>query len=103
MNSFPLYCFSVKDGEFRQYKSARSLSDLQKFINDEEWKEIAPGSSWSSPTSAMYVVAIIIVAVFCYFRGIDLSLCLLFGILKFLYCYVLEWAVLVNCSPYQSN
>ncbi|XP_057304587.1 thioredoxin-related transmembrane protein 1-like [Hydractinia symbiolongicarpus] len=45
--------YHVKDGEFRQYKSARSLSDLQKFINDEEWKEIAPGSSWSSPTSAI--------------------------------------------------
>lgn len=43
--------YHVKDGEFRQYSGSREMEDFIKFIGNDEWKEVSPVSSWTSPTS----------------------------------------------------
>jgi len=43
--------YHVVDGEFRQYTEKRELEDFISFIGNDEWKEINPVSSWTSPTS----------------------------------------------------
>merc|ERR1712002_1432313 len=45
--------YHVIKGEFRQYTASRDLQDFKGFVNKEEWKEISPVSSWTSPTSVM--------------------------------------------------
>lgn len=43
--------YHVKNGEFRQYTSSRDLPELKNFLSEQEWKELSPVSSWTSPTS----------------------------------------------------
>jgi len=43
--------YSVKDGEFRQYKGQRMESEIVAFVRDEMWKELAPLPWYRSPTS----------------------------------------------------
>lgn len=43
--------YSVKDGEFRQYKSPRDRESLVDFIRSKTWMKVEPVPSWKSPTS----------------------------------------------------
>jgi len=43
--------YHVVNGEFRQYTEKRELEDFISFVGNEEWKEVSPVSSWTSPTS----------------------------------------------------
>ena len=43
--------FSVKDGEFRQYRGSRDKDSLIAFIEDKKWKEVEPVSAWKHPNS----------------------------------------------------
>ena len=43
--------YHVVDGVFRQYTAKRELEDFILFVGNEEWKELSPVSSWTSPTS----------------------------------------------------
>lgn len=50
------YCFytlnfSIKDGEFRQYKSGRKEDELMSFVDDKKWQEVEPVSWYLSPGS----------------------------------------------------
>lgn len=46
-----IYCFSVKDGIFRQYKSPRDKDSLIEFVSERTWEKIEPIPGWKSPTS----------------------------------------------------
>lgn len=43
--------YHVKDGEFRQYKSTRTLKDFTEFIVEKKWQSTTPMSSWLKPDS----------------------------------------------------
>lgn len=43
--------YHVINGEFRQYTTNRELEDFIAFIGNEEWNDVSPVSSWTSPTS----------------------------------------------------
>lgn len=49
---------SVHDGVFRQYDGGRSLKNLEKYINNEQWKETKPVASHFAPNSLLYVAHI---------------------------------------------
>lgn len=44
--------YSIKDGEFRQYKGQRMESELVAFVREEMWRELEPLSWYRSPKSA---------------------------------------------------
>ncbi|XP_020835887.1 thioredoxin-related transmembrane protein 1 isoform X3 [Phascolarctos cinereus] len=43
--------YHCRDGEFRRYQGPRTKKDFISFINDKEWKNIEPISSWFGPGS----------------------------------------------------
>jgi thiol-disulfide isomerase/thioredoxin len=43
--------FHIHEGEVRAYSGSRVLSDLQSFVEGEEWKEQEPLPWWRSPTA----------------------------------------------------
>ncbi len=47
--------FSVHDGVFRQYSGERSLRNLKKYIDNQEWQKTSPISSYFGPNSILYV------------------------------------------------
>jgi hypothetical protein len=47
--------FSVHDGVFRQYTGERSLRNLKKYIDNQEWQKTLPVSSYFGPNSILYV------------------------------------------------
>lgn len=53
-----LFSFSVKNGEFRQYRGSRDLNSFQTFVEENRWKNIEPVSAWKRPDSiSMSVVS----------------------------------------------
>ena len=46
-----IFVFSVKNGEFRQYRGARNEESFISFVDDGKWKEISPTPWYSSPQS----------------------------------------------------
>lgn len=49
------YFNSVRDGEFRQYSSSRTMTDFKDFITKQKWRTIQPMSSWLGPDSVTWV------------------------------------------------
>lgn len=41
--------FSVKDGQFRQYRGSRDGPALMAFIRNKQWEKLEPLSSWKKP------------------------------------------------------
>lgn len=46
-----IYSFSVKNGEFRQYRGSRDMNSFQTFVEDKKWQSIEPISAWKRPNS----------------------------------------------------
>jgi hypothetical protein len=46
-----IFTYSIKDGEFRQYKSGRSENELISFVDDKKWAEVEPVVWYLSPGS----------------------------------------------------
>lgn len=52
------FIFSVKAGEFRQYKGPRDASSMMEYVETARWKQTEPVPSWKAPDSLqMGVVA----------------------------------------------
>jgi hypothetical protein len=49
---------SVHDGVFRQYTGERSLKNLKKYIDHQDWQKAEPLSSYFGPNSIPYVLII---------------------------------------------
>jgi hypothetical protein len=47
--------FSVHDGVIRQFSGERSLKGLKKYIDNKDWQNTAPVSSYFGPNSILYV------------------------------------------------
>merc|ERR1712088_634794 len=43
--------FHVRDGEFRQFKGSRKVKDFLDFVEEKQWQNTEPISSWQSPGS----------------------------------------------------
>lgn len=46
-----IFPYSIKDGEFRQYKSGRSENELISFFDDKKWAEVEQVVWYLSPGS----------------------------------------------------
>lgn len=53
---FDVFCFSVNNGEFRQYKGSRDKESFMSFIEDEKWKDVEAVPWWKSPSSVQMSV-----------------------------------------------
>ena len=42
---------SVKDGEFRQFRGSRNVKDFLDYVEEKQWQNTEPISSWQSPGS----------------------------------------------------
>lgn len=43
--------YYIRNGEFHQYASSRSLTDFKEFVTEQKWRTIKPMSSWLTPDS----------------------------------------------------
>ena len=46
-----MFVFSVKDGEFRQFKGSRKVKDFLDFVEEKQWESVEPITSWQNPGS----------------------------------------------------
>ena len=41
----------MKDGEFRQFRGSRNVKDFLDYVEEKQWQNTEPISSWQSPGS----------------------------------------------------
>ncbi len=47
----------MKDGEFHQYRGARDKDSFITLVEERQWKEMEPVSSWKHPDSIQMTAA----------------------------------------------
>ncbi|XP_043088201.1 thioredoxin-related transmembrane protein 4 isoform X2 [Puntigrus tetrazona] len=45
--------FHAKDGDFRKYVSARTIEDIQAYVEQKKWAIVEPVPGWKSPSSLL--------------------------------------------------
>lgn len=58
-NNDLIFLNSIKDGNFRQYRGARSKADFVSFVEEKKYEELEPVPAWQDPNSwGMSVISV---------------------------------------------
>ena len=84
-----MFVFSVKDGEFRQFKGSRKVKDFLDFVEEKQWESVEPITSWQNPGSIQMGILGKLINLFIQYL-IDWSIYLLINYLVFQHYFFLR-------------